>query len=86
MPARIADMVQRFDLADVLDSLPDPLPLGVRQRLSLAVAMIHSPDILILDEPTSGVHPVARDSFWQLLSELSRTDHVTIFISTHLLN
>jgi ribosome-dependent ATPase len=86
IPARIADMVQRFDLADVLDSLPDPLPLGVRQRLSLAVAMIHSPDILILDEPTSGVDPVARDSFWQILSDLSRNDNVTIFISTHFMN
>ncbi|KIZ38948.1 MULTISPECIES: ribosome-associated ATPase/putative transporter RbbA [Rhodopseudomonas] len=86
IPARIVEMTQRFDLGEVIDSLPDPLPLGVRQRLSLAVAMIHSPDILILDEPTSGVDPVARDGFWQILSDLSRKDSVTIFISTHFMN
>ena len=69
-----------------MDALPDALPLGIRQRLSLAVAMIHSPDILILDEPTSGVDPVARDGFWQILSELSRKQNVTIFVSTHFMN
>ncbi|SDA69662.1 ribosome-associated ATPase/putative transporter RbbA [Mesorhizobium qingshengii] len=86
IPQRIAEMAQRFDLAGHLDALPDALPLGIRQRLSLAVAMIHSPDILILDEPTSGVDPVARDGFWQILSELSRKQNVTIFVSTHFMN
>ncbi len=80
---RIAEMAERFDLGAVMETLPDDLPLGIRQRLSLAVAMIHSPDILILDEPTSGVDPVARDGFWQILADLSRNDNVTIFISTH---
>ena len=83
---RISEMITRFDLADVTDALPDTLPLGLRQRLSLAVAMIHAPDILILDEPTSGVDPVARDRFWQILAELSRKDNVTIFVSTHFMN
>lgn len=83
---RIAEMTERFDLAEVIDDLPDKLPLGIRQRLSLAVAMIHGPEILILDEPTSGVDPVARDSFWQILSDLSRKDGVTIFVSTHFMN
>jgi len=83
---RIAEMAERFDLGAVMDTLPDDLPLGIRQRLSLAVAMIHSPDILILDEPTSGVDPVARDGFWQILADLSRNDNVTIFISTHFMN
>ena len=83
---RIEEMAKRFDLGDVMENLPDDLPLGIRQRLSLAVAMIHSPDILILDEPTSGVDPVARDGFWQILAELSRNDNVTIFISTHFMN
>ncbi|PYF02907.1 ribosome-dependent ATPase [Rhodopseudomonas faecalis] len=86
IPARIVEMSQRFDLVEVMDELPDALPLGIRQRLSLAVAMIHSPDILILDEPTSGVDPVARDGFWQILSDLSRKDNVTIFVSTHFMN
>lgn len=86
IPARIDEMAQRFNLASIMDASPDALPLGIRQRLSLAVAMIHSPDILILDEPTSGVDPVARDGFWQMLSDLSRKDNVTIFVSTHFMN
>lgn len=83
---RVEEMVQRFGLQQVLDKLPDAMPLGMRQRLSLAVAMVHKPELLILDEPTSGVDPVARDNFWRLLAELSRRDKVTIFISTHFMN
>ena len=86
IPARVDEMVGRFGLHEALDSLPESLPLGVRQRLSLAVAMVHRPELLILDEPTSGVDPVARDAFWRLLVELSRRDKVTIFISTHFMN
>lgn len=86
IPARITEVAQQFDLVEQMDALPDELPLGIRQRLSLAVAMIHSPDILILDEPTSGVDPVARDNFWRILIELSRRDGVTIFVSTHFMN
>ncbi|MGQ4273770.1 ribosome-associated ATPase/putative transporter RbbA [Terrihabitans sp. B22-R8] len=86
IPARIEEMARRFDLTEVMDALPESLPLGVRQRLSLAVAMIHAPDILILDEPTSGVDPVARDGFWEILADLSRKDGVTIFVSTHFMN
>jgi ribosome-dependent ATPase len=86
IPARIDEMAERFDLTDVLDSLPDALPLGITQRMSLAVAMIHAPEMLILDEPTSGVDPVARDSLWQSFVDLSRNDGVTIFISTHFMN
>ena len=83
---RVQEMLTRFDLSGEADSLPSRLPLGVRQRLSLAVAVIHNPEILILDEPTSGVDPVARDGFWELLVQLSREDGVTIFISTHFMN
>ena len=86
IPARVDEMIARFDLGDVTDSLPEALPLGIRQRLSLAVAMIHAPEILILDEPTSGVDPVARNGFWRILAELSRKDGVTIFVSTHFMN
>ena len=86
IPPRVAEMAQRFGLGKVMDSLPGALPLGLRQRLSLAVAMIHGPEMLILDEPTSGVDPVARDSFWQIMIDLARRDKVTIFISTHFMN
>lgn len=83
---RIEEMLTRFDLHSVEYALPANLPLGVRQRLSLAVAVIHRPEILILDEPTSGVDPIARDNFWALLVQLSREERVTIFISTHFMN
>lgn len=83
---RVQEMLVRFGLEADADELPERLPLGLRQRLSLAVALIHGPEMLILDEPTSGVDPVARDSFWQLLIDLSRRDGVTIFISTHFMN
>ena len=83
---RVIEAAQRFDLTDDMDQLPDALPLGIRQRLQLAVAMIHSPEMLLLDEPTSGVDPVERDKFWQILIDLSRKDDVTIFVSTHFMN
>ena len=83
---RIAELVERFSLGSHLDTRSQDLPLGLRQRLSLAVAVIHEPELLILDEPTSGVDPVARDSFWELLLELSRGQGVTIFVSTHFMN
>ena len=86
IPARVDAMVRRFGLAESVDALPENLPLGLRQRLSLAVAMVHQPELLILDEPTSGVDPIARDRLWQLMIDLARNDQVTIFISTHFMN
>ena len=83
---RIAELMQRFGLDIYADQAAAELPLGIRQRLSLAVAVVHEPKLLILDEPTSGVDPIARDEFWELLVELSRQQGVTIFISTHFMN
>lgn len=83
---RVHELIERFELSDVAAELPESLPLGIRQRLQLAVAVLHNPEVLILDEPTSGVDPVARDRFWELLIELSRKEGVTIFISTHFVN
>jgi ribosome-dependent ATPase len=84
--ARIEELVARFGLGPHLDSLAGELPMGLKQRLSLAVAVLHEPKLLILDEPTSGVDPIARDSFWELLVELSRKEGVTIFVTTHFMN
>ena len=84
--ARVAASLERFGLAGIADALPGNLPLGQRQRLQLAAACLHRPEVLILDEPTSGVDPEARDDFWRLLIDLSRRENVTIFISTHFMN
>jgi ribosome-dependent ATPase len=83
---RINELLERYDLKSVADAKPESLPLGVKQRLQLAVAVLHRPALLILDEPTSGVDPVARDAFWRTLIDLSRNDGVTIFLSTHFMN
>jgi len=83
---RITELIERFDLGSFADQPSGALPLGLRQRLSLAVAVLHRPEVLILDEPTSGVDPAARDDFWRLLVELSREQGVTIFLSTHFMN
>jgi len=83
---RINELLERYDLKSVADTKPESLPLGVKQRLQLAVAVLHRPPILILDEPTSGVDPLARDAFWRTLIDLSRNDGVTIFLSTHFMN
>src|SRR5262249_58838407 len=84
--ARVLELIEKFGLGTVADTLAESLPLGIRQRLSLAVAVLHEPEVLILDEPTSGVDPVARDGFWELLIRLSRENGVTIFLSTHFMN
>jgi len=84
--SRIDSLVSRFGLEPYLSQPANNLPLGIRQRLSLAVAVIHKPELLILDEPTSGVDPLARDQFWELLAELSRDGGMTVFISTHFMN
>lgn len=76
----------QFELQPYADLQPSSLPLGIRQRLQLAAACLHQPEILILDEPTSGVDPAARDMFWRHLAELSRNKGVTIFVSTHFMN
>ena len=84
--SRIKELLKRYDLEEVANAKPESLPLGIKQRLQLAVAVLHEPAILILDEPTSGVDPIARDAFWRSMIDLSRDDGVTIFLSTHFMN
>jgi len=83
---RINELIDGFGLGEYIGQRAQDLPLGIRQRLSLAVAIVHEPEMLILDEPTSGVDPLARDRFWELLINLSRNEGVTIFVSTHFMN
>jgi len=78
--------MKQFDLYHLADVRPSELPLGIRQRLQLAAACLHKPEVLILDEPTSGVDPAARDMFWEYLIKLSRDDRITIFVTTHFMN
>ncbi len=84
--SRVMEMMEKFQLLPVADIQPSSLPLGIKQRMSLAAAVIHKPQILILDEPTSGVDPVARDLFWEMIIDLARNDKVTIFVTTHFMN
>jgi len=83
--ARIEEMVQTFDLAAWLSVAPDALPLGHRQRLALACALMHRPPVLFLDEPTSGVDPITRREFWTHINGLARKG-VTVMVTTHFMD
>jgi ABC-type multidrug transport system ATPase subunit len=82
-PTRFAHMTESLGLSAYKSQLTRDLPPGVRQRLSLLCAILHEPPVLFLDEPTSGVDPVARRTFWDLIYELSREAGVTVLVSTH---
>lgn len=84
--AAVGESLTQFNLMDFAETEPGELPLGIRQRLQLAAACLHHPEVLILDEPTSGVDPIARDMFWKHLLHLSRDNRTTIFVSTHFMN
>jgi ribosome-dependent ATPase len=75
-----------FELQPYAEAMPASLPLGIRQRLQLAAACLHEPEVMLLDEPTSGVDPTARDMFWRYLVNLARNKKVTLFVSTHFMN
>nr|WP_315195381.1 ribosome-associated ATPase/putative transporter RbbA [uncultured Aquabacterium sp.] len=86
VPEAIESSLATFDLLAHAEVPPARLSLGIRQRLQLAAACLHRPEVLILDEPTSGVDPAARDLFWRHLVRLSRQEGVTLFVSTHFMN
>ena len=79
---RITELSDRLQLHEFLDRRTEALPTGWRQRLALGASLLHKPTILFLDEPTSGVDPVFRRKFWQLLYELTE-EGVTVFVTTH---
>ena len=80
--SRMAAVMAEFQLTDRADVLAEALPGGYKQRLSMAAALIHEPQILFLDEPTSGIDPLARRRFWQQITDLSLRG-TTIIITTH---
>ncbi len=80
---RIAWVIQISELAEVTGQLAGSLPMGIRQRLALGCALVHQPVVLFLDEPTSGVDPVGRRHFWDILVHLARVEHVAILVTTH---
>jgi len=76
------ELAARLHLEDILDRQPVSLPIGWRQRLALAVSLLHRPEIIFLDEPTGGVDPVFRRKFWSILYDLAE-EGVTVFVTTH---
>lgn len=79
---RIDEMIEIFHLQKYLNSAPDSLPLGFKQRLALSCALMHRPPVLFLDEPTSGVDPITRREFWIHINGLVERG-VTIMVTTH---
>lgn len=82
---KIEEMIEIFDLASFIDTNTSDLPLGFKQRLALACAVMHQPDVLFLDEPTSGVDPVTRREFWQHIYGMVEKG-VTIMVTTHFMD
>ena len=80
---RLAWIIDNGGLAGYEDGIAGSLPMGLRQRLALGCALVHRPQVLFLDEPTSGVDPIGRRRFWEILFHLSRVDGVAILITTH---
>ena len=82
---RIDEMIETFDLQHYLNTSPDSLPLGYKQRLALSCALMHRPPVLFLDEPTSGVDPITRREFWTHINGLVRKG-VTVMVTTHFMD
>ncbi|WP_370549786.1 ATP-binding cassette domain-containing protein [Edwardsiella tarda] len=83
--AKIADMTRAFNFTPILQQTPDALPLGFKQRLALSCALMHEPDILFLDEPTSGVDPLTRREFWLHINGMVDKG-VTVMVTTHFMD
>lgn len=82
---KIDEMSRAFNFGPIIDQTPDSLPLGFKQRLALACALMHEPDILFLDEPTSGVDPLTRREFWLHINGMVDKG-VTVMVTTHFMD
>jgi ABC-2 type transport system ATP-binding protein len=80
---RIAELSSRLQFGPVLDTLTEGLSTGLRQRVALAAALLHEPELLFLDEPTGGVDPRGRRMFWDLIYELAAERGMTVLVTTH---
>lgn len=77
------EIIEMLGLEGFEQRMTKDLPLGIRQRVALACALLHEPPVIFLDEPTSGVDPIARKNFWRIIFNLSRQKGVTVIVSTH---
>lgn len=80
--AKAAKLIEKLQMGQVRNSLVKEIPLGWKQKLAFSIALFHEPPIVFLDEPTSGVDPVTRRQFWEMIYEAAETG-VTVFITTH---
>jgi ribosome-dependent ATPase len=83
---KVIEFSNMLGFSEYLDFLPKDLPLGINQRFSLSLAIMHEPAILFLDEPTSGVDVIARSQFWKLLTEIKEKWKISILVTTHYMN
>ena len=79
---KTAEMSERLQLKDIEDVLISEIPLGWKQKIAFSIAILHQPKIVFLDEPTSGVDPITRRQFWNLIYEAAE-DGITVFVTTH---
>lgn len=79
---RVPEILKKTEIEQVKDRLIEDLPGGIKQRVALACALIHEPEVIFLDEPTAGVDPVLRKRFWEIIDELSEKGK-TVFVTTH---
>jgi ABC-2 type transport system ATP-binding protein len=76
------EMLTRLGITDLKNNAVSSLPLGIRQKLAFSVAIMHSPEIVFLDEPTGGVDPITRRQFWEMIYEAAASG-ITVFVTTH---
>lgn len=79
---RATSLLQKLDFIEEKDTMVSALPLGWKQKLAFAVATLHNPEIVFLDEPTGGVDPITRRQFWEMIYQ-SASEGTTIFVTTH---